>query len=86
MKLQAAVLNERGVKFAVVIVRRHLLNDRLQASRTAVSLRPAFSGLPVILMSQDQSGRANYFGRRDIVDFLSGVPVAAIPWREYTLQ
>lgn len=86
MKLQAAIINEQGVDFAVVLVRRHLLNDRSQANRTAASFGSVFPGLPIILMGQDHDGRPNYFGRRDIVDFLSNVPLEAMPWCEYTLR
>lgn len=85
MRLQGAVLREQGVSFAVVAVERHVVNDRARAAETIGSLRPAFAGLPVILMAQDARGRPTFYGRQDIARFLARVPVSAIPWREYTL-
>jgi len=86
MKLQGAVVREQGVSFAIVVVKRHILNSRMEAGRTATSFSSVFPGLPIILMGQDTTGRATYFGRPDIVRFLSTVPVRAIPWREYTVN
>ena len=48
--------------------------------------RGAFPGMPVVLMGQDARGQATYFGRRDIVNFLSNVSPSRIPWRRYTLN
>lgn len=86
MKLQGAVVREQGVSFAIVVVKRHILDNRSEASRTATSFCFIFPGLPIILMGQEASGRATYYGRPDIVRFLSNVPVGAIPWREYTVN
>lgn len=86
MKLQGAVVREGGVSFAIVVVKRHILNNRTEAGRTASALGSAFPGLPIVLMGQDTGGRATYFGRPDIVRYLSNVPVRAIPWREYSLN
>lgn len=86
MKLQGAVVREQGVSFAVVAVKRHILENRAEAGRTAESFRSLFSGLPIVLVGQDARGRATYFGRPDIVRFLSNVPLRAIPWRDYTVN
>jgi hypothetical protein len=42
--------------------------------------------VPVVLMSQDGSGRPTYFGRPDIARFLANVPVNSIPWKQYTIN
>ena len=86
MKLQGAVIREQGITFAIVIVKRHILDNRHEAGRTQMGFQPVFPGLPIVLMAQDHNGRANYLGRPDIVRFLARVPMSAIPWREYTVN
>lgn len=86
MRFQGAVVREQGVTFAIVIVKKHVLDDRAQANRTVGSFQPAFPGLPVVLMAQDRHVRPTYYGRQDIARFLSDVPMQAIPWREYSVN
>jgi hypothetical protein len=83
MKFQGAVVKEQGVTFAIVAVKPHVIDNRSEARRTILFFQPAFSGVPIILMAQDVSGRARYCGRRDIIQFLATVPLMAIPWKEY---
>jgi hypothetical protein len=71
--------------FAVVVVKPHVVQDRFKATRAIEDFTPVF-GVPTILMAQDSTGRATYFGRPDIAKFMSSVPVHAIPWREYTIS
>lgn len=83
MKITAALVKEQGVSFAVVNVKGWALNSSERDS-TASSFRAYFPGFNVILMSQDNSGRATFYGRRDIVRFLQNVPTHALPWKEFT--
>jgi hypothetical protein len=85
MQFEGAVIREQGQTFAVVVVKRHVLDSPSQANQTITSFRPALPGMPVVLMGQDARGRATYYGRRDIVDFLSNVSSDRIPWRRYTV-
>ena len=86
MKFQGAVIREQGVTFAVVIVKKHVLDNMNAAKGTIQSFAPLFSGLPVVLMARGYQGRPSYYGRRDIAKFMANVPLSAIPWREYTLN
>jgi hypothetical protein len=86
MRFQGAVVREQGVTFAVVIVKRHVLDNHAQANETIRSFRPVFPGVPIVLMGQDESGRATYYGRRDIASFMANVPLRAVPWKEYSLN
>jgi hypothetical protein len=83
MKITAALLKEQGVSFAVVNVKGWVLNP-LERDSTATSFQAYFPGFNIILMSQDSSGRATFYGRRDIVRFLQNVPTYALPWKEFT--
>ncbi len=83
MRLHGALLKEQGVTFGIVIVKPHVVQNRVEAERVQCSFAPLFPGVPVVLMAQDSRGVPTYFGRRDIAGFLANVPVSSIPWREY---
>lgn len=84
MQFQGAVIREQGVKFAVVIVKRHVVDSQSEAQSAIRSFQPLFPGLPIVLMAQDSSGRPTYYGRRDISQFMASVPLSAVPWKQYT--
>lgn len=86
MRFQGAVVREQGVTFAVVIVQRHVIGNSFEANQAVENFQHIFPGMPVTLMAQDQQGRATYYGRPDISRFLAGLPIRAIPWREYTIN
>lgn len=86
MQFEGAVIREQGVTFAVVVVKRHVVDHPTIANQTINSFRPAFPGLPIVLMAQDSSGHAKWFGRRDLARFLANTPLGAIPWRRYRLN
>lgn len=86
MQFQGAVIKEQGVTFAVVIVEPHILNNHTEASQLIVSFQQSvFGSMPVVLMAQNSRGVPTYYGRRDIANFLSQVPLQAIPWKQYTI-
>lgn len=86
MQLEGAVIKEQGQTFAVVVVKRHVTENQHEASSAMQSFSRYFPGMPIVLMSQDSRGVPTYFGRRDIANFLSGVPTGAIPWKRYTFN
>jgi hypothetical protein len=81
--IQAAIIKERGVQFTVVIVQQHLFDSQEGCQTTAHAFEPYFPGMPIILMAQDSRGTPSYWGRKDIVSFLSGVALSRFPWKEY---
>ena len=85
-KIQGAVIKERGVKFAIVIVKPHLLLSQTDSQTTAQAFEPYFPGMPIVLMAQDTRGKHSYWGRKDIISFLSNVPFEKIHWVEYTFD
>lgn len=86
MQIEGAVVREQGVVFAVVVVKSYVLTDRQAAAHAVATFSPVFGGVPVVLMAQDPRGRATYLGRPDLVRFLQGVPLSAVPWRRYTVR
>jgi hypothetical protein len=85
MKFQGSVIKEQGVTFAIVIVKKHILDNRHEAEKAIASFQPIFPGMPIVLMAQDSRGKPTYFGRHDIAKFMSKVPLHTVPWKEYTL-
>ena len=86
MKIQGAVVKEQGVTFAIVIVKNHVLDSKTEANDAIISFGPLFPGVPIILMAQNTRGVPTYYGRKDIVGFLSSIDYRRIPWMEYTLN
>jgi hypothetical protein len=86
VRIQGAVIREQGATFAVVIVKRHVLDSSSRAAEAIASFRPVFGGIPTVLMAQDSRGTPTYYGRPDIVRFLASVPLQSVPWKEYTLS
>ena len=86
MQIEGAVIREQGQTFAVVAVKPHVTQNKQTAVSAIQGLSRFFPGVPIVLMSQDIRGRATYFGRRDISNFLARVPTSAIPWKRYTLS
>ena len=83
MKVQGAVIKEQGNTFAIVIVKSRVVQSAFQSNNVIRSFGTLFPGMPIILMAQNSRGTPTYYGRRDIVRFLSKVPMHAIPWKQY---
>ncbi len=83
--LDAALVKEQGVTFAVVAVQSGTTSsNRRDAACTEFSR--SFNGAPVVLMEQDSSGRPRYYGRTDLVKFCSNLHVEQLPWKRWSLN
>lgn len=85
MRFQGAVIKEQGVTFAIVVVKRHVLNTKSESDKAIEAFQPVFPGLPIVLMAQDSRGTPAYYGRDDIARFMAKVPLSSVPWKEYTI-
>ena len=86
MKVQGARIREQGVDFAIVVVKKQIVDNRLEAKRAIETFSPLFPGLPLVLAAQDHRGQFIYYGRGDISRFLASIHPSRIPWKEYTLS
>jgi hypothetical protein len=86
MQFQGALIKEQGVSFAVVVVKPHIINNSLEANRMQNSFKGVFGNVPIVLMAQNSRGVPTYYGRTDIVKFLSRIHISQIPWKKYTLS
>lgn len=85
MTFEGAVIAEQGVTFAVVVVKKQVVDSPSAAAQTIREFQPVFPGLPVVLMAQDGRGIPTYYGRTDIVRFMARVPLNAVPWKKYSV-
>jgi hypothetical protein len=84
MQFDGALIKEQGVSFAIVVVKPHVLNSQSECNTARNSFARYFPAVPIILMAQDSRGTPTYQGRRDIVNYLSGIHPSRIPWKTYT--
>jgi hypothetical protein len=84
---EVALVQEQGVSFAVVLVKRQIL-DRGEAEKSQIAgdFSRRFGSVPVVLMVQDHKGTPIYWGRKDLVRWLSDVPFELLPWAKYSLN
>lgn len=85
-KLQGAVIKEQGVTFAIVVVKKHIVDSQSESANAIGSVESLFPGMPIVLMAQDSRGVPTYRGREDIINFLVHLHTSQIPWREYTVN
>ena len=81
--IEGAVIIEKGVTFAVIHVDPSVTRYTVRSTQTRRALMRFFPGMPIILMSLTSDGTPQYYGRKDIVDFLKAVRLNQIPWKEY---
>jgi hypothetical protein len=85
MHVDAALIREQGVTFAVVVVRDSAI-DGPSRDRMATEFGAIWNGVPVVLLAQDAKGGGRFYGRRDLVRFLEQVPLRALPWKRWTVH
>ena len=87
MTITGAIIKEQGVTFGIIVVQQSVTASSVEADKFRAGVRRTlseFSGIPLILASQDARGVFSYQGKPDIVSFLASVSSGRIPWRKYT--
>jgi hypothetical protein len=83
MKGHVALVREQGVNFAVVAVKRSLLQGTTSQKDQVVRAFSIEFGVPAVLMAQDSRGVPTYYGRPDLVRWLANILPEQLPWREF---
>ena len=83
MVVHGSVIIEQGVTFAIIVVNPVVTQYTVRSTQFRRAVAPFFPRMPIILMSQDNSGQPHYYGRKDIVEFLKTIPLDKIPWKKY---
>jgi len=85
MKILGSVITEQDITFVIVQVKYSIINSELMRDNIMKMLRKKFVKDPIILMSKDIKGRPTFWGREDIVKYLSKVQVNEYKWKEYNI-
>ena len=85
MTIDAAVIKEQGVTFAVVVVNSSAVSSQEAIRNAQLNFSKYFPNMPIILMKQNSRGIPTYYGRKDIVQFLSKVHYSRLPFKRYTV-
>ncbi|HIV44370.1 MAG TPA: hypothetical protein H9996_09275 [Candidatus Faecalibacterium avium] len=85
MKFQGALIKEQGVTFAIIVVKLSTLESVTDRDNMEQFGHQVFGPVPIILAAQLSKGRMKYWGRSDIVRFLSNIAPYRIPWKEYSV-
>ena len=83
MVIHGSVIIEQGVTFAIIMVQPVITQYTVRSVQFRWAIQPYFPRMPIILMSQHKHGTPDYYGRKDIVEFLKTVPLDKIPWKTY---
>ncbi len=86
MRFRGTLIKEQNVKFAVIAVKPHVLNNPQEAESIQELGVSVFGSIPIILSATNSQGRTTYYGRSDIAKFLSNTDPRLIPWKMYTVS
>jgi hypothetical protein len=84
LQIEAALTKEQGVTFVVMGVKPAVFRSPTQRAEALEGLSAAFPGAEPILM-HTSTRNIEYFGRPDIVRFLSNVDPGALPWKKWNI-
>ena len=84
MQFTGAIVKTEGKNIALAVVADSFLTLP-QAEKMAEMRRyaTAFPGLPVVFMTMDADGQSEFFGRPDLINLLSDVPLNYIIFKTF---
>lgn len=82
--LTAALVREQGVTFAVALVKDYVLNDPTQSSQMIQAVGGSL-GCPLVVLMGERNRRLRG-NRNDVVQFVSRIDPARLPWRKWSVN
>jgi len=73
------------MQFVVVLVGMDLVTNAGEGDMAINTMEGKFGGAPVVLMAQREDTSPVYYGDQNIVKALRDLPVAEMPWKEYSI-
>jgi hypothetical protein len=82
-----ALVKEQNVNFAVVNIKRSVMTGPKSTKDELVTTFSREFGVPAVLLAQDARGQMEFYGRRDLSQWLANnvIDPSQLPWREFTL-
>ena len=85
MKLQCAVTEKEGTKFAIAQVDKDTMHVPGRAVDTVEALKNIFPNMNIVLMTRNKQGAPIFYGRPDIVNGLGDSALEGAQWEEHTI-
>ncbi|WP_238883309.1 hypothetical protein [Clostridium sp. YIM B02551] len=86
MQLEAAIINNSELTFALIPVDYSIVMDSTTAKNIQASYAKYFPGLPIILMSANDLTIPTYFGRKDILRYLTDLNPSSISFEIFNFD
>jgi hypothetical protein len=82
-----ALVEEQHIEFAVVSVQDYVMSGPMSHKNELVAVFTREFGAPAVLMSEDNHGMLEFFGRLDLTQWLENniLDPSELPWREFNL-
>lgn len=85
-QIDGAIVKVQGVKVAIVLVKRHVIEDSDEAKEARNAYSYIFPGMPIVLVGQDSEEPPTYLGNKRILEALAKIDYRKIPWKHYTVE
>ena len=86
MEINAAVVRNDEFTFAVIIVKREVLENSFSIRQARDIFKKYFPLYTIVLMAQDERYNGVFDGPEDIVEYLSEIDIRKLPWSTYTIK
>ena len=86
MKIKGAVMEEQGVKFAVVKVSKDVFDVPGRARDRMVAFQNLFPDMAIVFVGEEPGKSPSFYGRPDIVKLIMEIPPDLIEWREFSFD
>jgi len=81
-QFEGAIIEEQGIKIAVVSVQPVVFNNATDGTMIIKALLPVYKGMPVVLVTKNKEGIPAYYGRSDLVLLLENVNINEASWSQ----
>lgn len=85
IEFTGARIKEQNIEFMIVLVKKSVIDNHFQRQEAVKEYQNLF-GIPSVIATQDYRGNFEYFGRKDISDFLANIHPSQIPWSEFKIS
>lgn len=83
--INVALMKEKGISFAVVLVKQHAMIDINLRKEVIGRCRLLFQCDEVVLAYDNYSG-TKYYGRHVLTNFLRQYPASSLPFKQYKVS
>ncbi|MDD7794486.1 hypothetical protein [Clostridium sp. 'White wine YQ'] len=86
MQLEAAIIHNSKFNFALIPVDYSIVINSTTAKDVQASFAKYFPGLPIVLMSENDLTIPTYFGRKDILRYLTDLNPSSLSFEVFNFD